>query len=89
MHNAGLHVLGYRVDILGINCNKLLKVKMGGGGGGSRFSFSTCNHVRGAARRLLLDKKYILSLGVHFTADKKRRPPAHSCKWACNEGSIQ
>ena len=25
------------------------------GGGGSRFSFSTCNHVRGAARHLLLD----------------------------------
>ena len=36
-----------------------------------------------------LDKKDILSLGVHFTADKKRRPPAaHSCKWASNEGSI-
>ena len=32
MHNAGLHVLGYRVEILGINCNKLLKVKMRGGG---------------------------------------------------------
>ena len=47
-----------------------------------------CNHVRGAVRRLLLDKKDILSLGVHFTADKKRRPPAHSCRWACNEGSI-
>ena len=62
---------------------------MGGwGGGDSRFGFSTCNHVRGAARRLLLDKKYMLSLGVHFTADKKRRPPAHSCRWACNEGSI-
>ena len=44
---------------------------MGGGGGESRFGFSTCNHVRGAARRLLLDKNYILSLGVHFTADKK------------------
>ena len=59
-----------------------------GGGGGSRFSFSTCNHVRGATRRLLLDRKDILSLGVHFTADKNRRPPAHSCKWACNAGSI-
>ena len=45
---------------------------MGGGGGGrgSRFSSSTCNHVRGAARRLLLDKKDILSLAVHFPADK-------------------
>ena len=43
----------------------------------------------GDARRLLLDKKDILSLGVHFTAaGKKLRPPAHSCKWACNEGSI-
>ena len=40
----------------------------GKGAGESRFGFSTCNHVRGAARRLLLDKKYILSLGVHFTA---------------------
>ena len=29
----------------------------GGGGEESRFGFSTCNHVRGAARRLLLDKK--------------------------------
>ena len=46
---------------------------------GCRFSFSTCHHVRRAARRLLLDKKDILSLGVHFTADKKRRPPSHSC----------
>ena len=70
--DVGLHVLGCRVDILGTNCTKLLKVKMSGGGGGeSRFGFSTCNHIRGAARRLLLDKKYILSLGVHFTADKK------------------
>ena len=83
--DLGLHVLGCRVDILGTNCKKLLRVKMSGGGGGgrggegkSRFGFSTCSHVRGAARRLLLDKKYILSLGVHFTADKKRRPPAHS-----------
>ena len=65
----GLHVLGCRVDILGTNCKRLLKVKMSGvcvcvwGGGGGRFGFSTCNHVRGAARRLLLDKKYILSLG--------------------------
>ena len=33
------------------------------GGGQSRFGFSTCNHVRGAARRLLLDKKYVLSSG--------------------------
>ena len=29
-----------------------------------------------------------LSLGVHFTADKKRRTPAHSCKSACNAGII-
>ena len=67
--DVGLHVLGCRVDILGTNCKKLSKVKMSGeGGGGGRFSFSTCNHVGGgggggAARRLLLDKKYILSLG--------------------------
>ena len=62
--DVGLHVLGCRADILGTNCNKLLKLKMsgaggrragGGGGVGSRFSFSTCNHVRGAARHLLLD----------------------------------
>ena len=31
----GLHVLGCRVDILGINCKNLLKVKMSGGGGGA------------------------------------------------------
>ena len=84
----GLHVLDCQVDIFGTNCNILLKLKMGGGGWrGSRFRFSTCNHVRGNARRLLLDKDS-LSLGVHLTADKERRPPAHSCKWACNEGSI-
>ena len=95
--DVGMHVLGCWVDILGTNCTKHLKLKIsvcvGGGGGGregggGRFSFRTCNHVREAARRLLLDKKDILSLGVHFTEDKKRRPPAHSCRWACNEGSI-
>ncbi len=32
--DVGLHVLGCRVDILGTNCKKLLKVKMSGGGGG-------------------------------------------------------
>ena len=30
----GLYVLGCRVDILGTNCTKLLKVKMSGGEGG-------------------------------------------------------
>ena len=52
--DVGLHVLGCRVDILGTNCKKLLKVKMsggGGGGGGSRFGFSTCNHVRGGGSK--------------------------------------
>ena len=29
----GLHVLGCRVDILGTNCKKLLKLKLSGGGG--------------------------------------------------------
>ena len=32
--DVGLHVLGCRVDILGTNCKKVLKVKMSGGGGG-------------------------------------------------------
>ena len=35
--HVGRHVLGCRVDILGTNCKKLLKLKMsvvGGGGGG-------------------------------------------------------
>ena len=32
--DVGLYVLGCRVDILGTNCTKLLKVKMSGGGGG-------------------------------------------------------
>ena len=32
--DVGLHFLGCRVDILGTNCKKLLKVKMGGGGWG-------------------------------------------------------
>ena len=30
--DVGLHVLGCRVDILGTNCKKVLKVMMGGGG---------------------------------------------------------
>ena len=67
----GLHVLGCRFDILGTNCKKLLKVKMSGGGEGGESLWLQYVHVRGAARRLPLDKKYILSLGVHFTADKK------------------
>ena len=67
----GLHVLGCRVDILGTNCTKLLKAKMSGGGGGggggeSRFGFSTCNHVRRAARRLLLDKRIHFVVGGTF-----------------------
>ena len=51
-HHVELHVLGCRVDILGTNCKKLLKLKMcvcggggGGEGGGGRFSFRTCNHA--------------------------------------------
>ena len=32
--DVGFHVLGCRVDILGTNCKKVLKVKMSGGGGG-------------------------------------------------------
>ena len=52
-------------------------VWFGGGEGWSRFSFSTCKNGGGdggAARRLLLVKKEdILSLGVHFTADKSSR----------------
>ena len=39
----------------------------GGGVGGSRFGFSTRNHVRGAARRLLLDKKKEVTF----------------CRWGC------
>ena len=38
--NVGLHVLGCRVDILGTNCNKLLKLKMSGAGGGGVASAS-------------------------------------------------
>ena len=69
----GFHVLGCRVDILGTNCTKLLKVKMSGGGGGVALASVRVSVSGGAARRLLLDKKYILSSGVHFTAVKKRR----------------
>ena len=39
---------------------------LGWGGVGGRFSFSTCNYIRGAARRLLLDQKDILSLVVRY-----------------------
>ena len=37
----GLHVLGCRVDILGTNCTKLLKVKMRGGGGEGRVALAS------------------------------------------------
>ena len=45
MTRGSVNVLGYRADILGTNCNKLLKLKFngagwwwgGGGGGDSRF----------------------------------------------------
>ena len=36
--DVGLYVLGCRVDILGTNYTKLLKVKMSGGEGGVRES---------------------------------------------------
>ena len=39
--DVGLHVLGCRVDILGTNCTKLLKVKMGGGEGGGRVALAS------------------------------------------------
>ena len=32
--DVGLNVLGYRADILGTKCNKLLKLKINGGRGG-------------------------------------------------------
>ena len=41
--DVGLYVLGCRVDILGTNCTKLLKVKMSGGegGGGERVALAS------------------------------------------------
>ena len=54
-----LNVLGCRADILGTNCNKLLKLRingMGVGVGVASASHSACNYVRGAARCLLLVK---------------------------------
>jgi len=38
---VGLYVLGCRVDILGTNCTKLLKVKMSGGRGGERVALAS------------------------------------------------
>ena len=64
--DVGLNVLGCRADILGTNCNKLLKLKINRGWGWDRFTFSTCNHVQGVARRLLFIKHY--SLGIEETA---------------------
>ena len=58
MTRGSVNVLGCRADILGTNCNKLLKLKFngagvvaaggGGGGGGAgggvvAFSFTACN----------------------------------------------
>ena len=41
--DVGHHVFGCRADVLGTNCNKLLKLKINGGGReGSHFSFTTC-----------------------------------------------
>ena len=64
----------------------------GGGGGGSEGGVASASvpviTFGGQQGAYCWIKKDILSLGVHFTADKKRRPPAHSCKWAFNEGSI-
>ena len=63
----GLHVLGYRADILGTNCNKLLKLKIHRGGGGGVKGLLQLQYVLvggrggGAARRLLL----------HFTAETR------------------
>ena len=42
--DVGLHVLGCRVDILGTNCKKLLKLKVSGGvggGGGERVALAS------------------------------------------------
>ena len=58
--------VGLKYLLLGTNCNKLLKLKSNRGWGWDRFTFSTCNHVQGAARRLLFIKHY--SLG-------SKRPP--------------
>ena len=35
--DVGLKVLGCRANILGTNCNKLIKLKINGGGGGEGF----------------------------------------------------
>ena len=61
-----------------------------GGGVGERVALASVRVIMSGGQQgaYCWIKEYILSLGVHFTADKKRRPPAHSCKWACNEGSI-
>ena len=81
--DVGLHVLGCRVDILGTNCKKLLKLKMSGGGGGGEVPSASVRVIMSGRRQgAYCWIKDILSLGVHFTADKKkRRPPAHGCKW--------
>ena len=42
--DVGLHVLGCRVDILGTNCKKLLKVKMSEEGGGVNLRSGTLFH---------------------------------------------
>ena len=89
----GLHVLGCRVDILGTNCKKLLKVKMSVGGGGGREGGVASASVRvimsgGQQGAYWWIKKTFCRWECIFTADKTRRPPAHNCKWACNEGSI-
>ena len=63
--DVGLNVLGYVADIVGTNCNKLLKLtinqevcvcvggggggRRGGGGSGDRFGFSTCKKKKSEA----------------------------------------
>ena len=43
--DVGLHVLGCRVDILGTNGKKLLKVKMWGGGGGEGVALASVHVI--------------------------------------------
>ena len=88
--DVGLHVLGCRVDILGTNCKKLLKVKMsGGGGGGGGVALASVRVIMsGGQQAYCCIKNTFCRWECILLRIKKRRPPAHSCKWACNEGSI-
>ena len=89
--DVGLHVLGCRVDILGTNCKKLLKLKVSGGvgGGGERVALASVRVTRsGGQQGAYCWIKNTFCRQGYISLPMKNEAAAHSCRWAYNEGSI-